>query len=148
MPALDLDPHASAGPIIGDSLCTLDALQGPGSNQVNSTAQIRNGTCFVTMYGEFDRANVDKLAAEVDACLMDSTSPSVLFDFGSVTFVNGSVLSLLYEVYDRLGDEAWLGVARPRPQVEHLFKVAGLFEMPNFHVFPTLAEALEVVDRG
>jgi anti-anti-sigma factor len=111
-----------------------------------STAEIRNTTCFVTLAGEFDRGNVDKLRAEIEACLSETSS--VLFDFGAVTFINGAVMSLLHDVYERLGDDAgWLGVARPLARIEKLFRVAGLSDLPRFRVFSTLKDALEATER-
>ena len=113
---------------------------------MTSTAEIRHGTCFVTLAGEFDRANVEELAAEIETCLKEASS--VLFDFGAVTFINGAVMALLHDVLERLGDGGWLGVARPLPEIERLLGVAGLCDVPNFRIFSTLKEALEVVDRG
>ena len=113
---------------------------------MTSSAVVRNRTCFVTLEGEFDRANVGELAAQIEACLAESSS--VVFDFGAVTFINGAVMSLLHDVLERLGDEGWLGVARPLPRIGKLLGVAGLSDLPNFRVFSTLKEALEVVDRG
>jgi anti-anti-sigma factor len=113
---------------------------------VTSTAVLRHGTCFVTLDGEFDRANVGELAAEIETCLAESSS--VLFDFGAVTFINGAVMHLLHDIRERLGSGGWLGVARPLPRIEKLLKVAGLAELPNFRIFTTLEEALEFIDRG
>ena len=67
---------------------------------MTSTAEIRHGICFVTLAGEFDRANVDRLATEIETCLKDASS--VLFDFGAVTFINGAVMSLLHDALKRL----------------------------------------------
>ena len=113
---------------------------------MTSTAEIRHGTCFVTLAGEFDRANVGELATEIETCLKEASS--VLFDFEAVTFINGAVMSLLHDVLARLGDGGWLGVARPLPGIEKLLGVAGLSDLPNFRIFSTLKEALEVVDQG
>ena len=113
---------------------------------MTSTAVVRNGTCFVTLAGEFDRANVDKLAAEIETCLVEASS--ALFDFGAVTFINGAVMALLHDVIERLGGGGWLGVARPLPRILKQLRVAGLSDLPNFRIFSTLKEALEVIDRG
>ena len=113
---------------------------------MSSTAEIRHGTCFVTLAGEFDRANVEELAAEIETCL--ASASSVLFDFGAVTFINGAVMSLLHDVLERLGDGGWLGIARPLPRIEKLLGVAGLSHSPKFRIFSTLKEALEVVGQG
>ena len=111
-----------------------------------SNAEIRNGICFVTLAGEFDRSNLEGLAREIQLCL--ATASSVLFDFGAVTFINGAVMALLHDVLERLGKGGWLGVARPLPRIEKLFGVAGLTDLPNFRVFATLKEALEVIDQA
>lgn len=113
---------------------------------MTSTAELRNGICFVTLAGEFDRASVDILRVEIDTCLEEASS--VLFDFGAVTFANGAVMSLLHDVLEGLRDGGWLGIARPLPSIEKIFQVAGLSSRPRFRVFPTLGEALEVVERG
>ena len=113
---------------------------------VTSTAEIRNGVCFVTLDGEFDRANVGEVRTDIETCLEQASS--VVFDFGGVTFANGAVMSLLFDVLDRLTDGSWLGVARPRPHIERLFGVAGLAARPNFRIFSTLAEALDVIEKG
>ena len=113
---------------------------------MTSTSEIRNRTCFVTLAGEFDRANVDQLAAEIKPCL--ASASSVLFDFGAVTYVNGALLSLLLDVLEGLEEGGWLGVARPLPRIERLLGVAGLTDRSNFRIFSTLKEALEVVERG
>jgi anti-anti-sigma factor len=113
---------------------------------VISTAEIRNGVCFVTLAGEFDRANVGQLRAEIDSCLQEASS--VLFDFGAVSFANGGVLSLLQDILEGLEEGAWLGIARPLPGIEKTFQVAGLIRQPSFRVFATLGEALEVIERG
>jgi anti-anti-sigma factor len=113
---------------------------------VTSTAEIRNRTCLVTLAGEFDRANVDELRAEIETCLKEASS--VLLDLGAVTFINGAVMSLLHDVRERLGNGGWLGVARPLPRIEKLLGVAGLSDLPHFRIFSTLGEALEVIDRS
>ena len=113
---------------------------------MTSTAEIRNQTCLVTMAGEFDRANVDALRAEIEWCLEGATS--VVFDFLEVTFINGAVMALLHDVLERVGEDGWLGVARPLVSIERLFAVAGLSALPNFRVFASLEEALEVIDQG
>ena len=110
-----------------------------------STAELRNLSCLVTMAGEFDRSNVDALRAEIEWCL--GSASSVVFDFEKVTFVNGAVLSLLRDVLERVGEDGWVGVARPRQEILALFAVAGLSFLPNFRVFSTLEEALEVIDQ-
>jgi anti-anti-sigma factor len=112
---------------------------------VTSAAEIRNGACFVTLAGEFDRTNVDQLAKDIESCLNDAST--VLFDFGAVTFINGAVMSLLHDVLERLGDGGWLGIARPLPRIEKLLDVAGLSDLPNFRIFPTLKEALDAIDH-
>ena len=113
---------------------------------MTSTAEIRNGICLVTLAGEFDRANVEQLRAEIRSCLEESSS--VVFDFGAVTFANGGVLSLLYDVLEGLDAGGWLGIARPLPSIERTFSVAGLGRQPNFRIFRTLGEALEAIARG
>ena len=113
---------------------------------MTSTAEIRNRTCLVTMAGEFDRGNVDILRAEIEGCL--ETASSVVLDFRLVTFANGAVMSLLHDILDLVGPDGWLGVAEPLPVIERLFSVAGFSPHPNFRVFPTLEEALRVIDQG
>ena len=113
---------------------------------MKSTAEIRNRTCLVTMAGEFDRANVDTLRAEIEWCLENSTS--VVFDFQEVTFINGGVMALFHDVLERVGEDGWLGVARPPASIERLFSVAGLSALPNFRVFVSLEEALGVIDQN
>jgi anti-anti-sigma factor len=111
---------------------------------VASRFEIRDQTCVVTLAGEFDRANLDTLVREITACL--TSAPSVLFDFGAVTYVNGAVMSLLLDVLEGLDEGGWLGVARALPWIEHLLQIAGLTERKNFRIFPSLDEALEAVD--
>jgi anti-anti-sigma factor len=113
---------------------------------VTSTAEIRNRTCLVTMAGEFDRANVDALRAEIQWCLESATS--VVLDFRQVSFANGAVMSLLHDILDLVGERGWLGVAGPLARIERLFTVAGLSTLPNFRVFSSLEEALRVIDQG
>jgi len=112
---------------------------------VTSTAEIRHQSCLVTMAGEFDRANVGALRAEIEWCLDSVTS--VVLDFRAVSFIDGAVMSLLHEILERLGDEGWLGVAEPLADIERLFRVAGLSAWPRFSVFPTLVEALKIIDQ-
>ncbi|MCL5734608.1 MAG: STAS domain-containing protein [Actinobacteria bacterium] len=115
---------------------------------MTSTAEVRNGVCFVTLAGEFDRGNVAALKTEIETCLEQASS--VVFDFGAVTFANGAVMSLLFDIIDRLeklGEGGWLGVARPVPVIERLFKVTGLVERPNFRIIPTLREALDIIEN-
>jgi anti-anti-sigma factor len=113
---------------------------------VTSTAEIRNQTCLVTMAGEFDRANVDILRAEIKDCLQNTSS--VVLDFRQVTFANGAVMSLLHDILDIVGEQGWVGVAEPLPVIERLFAVAGFSSRPNFRVFPSLQDALGVIDQG
>jgi len=113
---------------------------------VTSTAEIRNRTCLVTMAGEFDRANVDALRAEIQACL--ESASSVVLDFRQVSFANGAVMSLLHDILDLVGERGWLGVAEPLESIERLFTVAGLSSRLNFRVFSSLEQALDVIDRG
>ena len=113
---------------------------------MTSTAEIRHQSCVVTMAGEFDRANVGELRAEIEWCLDRATS--VVFDFGAVTFIDGAVMSVLHDILERLGAEGWLGVARPAARIERLLQVAGLSALPRFRIFPTLQEALKIIDRG
>lgn len=109
-----------------------------------STFEIRNRTCLVTLAGELDRANVAELVREITACL--DNAPSVLFDFGAVTYINGAVMSLLLDVLEGLDEGGWLGVARPLPWIEHLLQVVGLTDRKNFRIFPTITEALQAAE--
>jgi anti-anti-sigma regulatory factor len=113
---------------------------------VTSRAEIRNRTCLVTMAGEFGRADVVALRGEIEWCLESATS--VVFDLKEVTYANGAVMSLLHDVLERVGNGGWLGVARPLAHVERLFGTVGLTSLPNFRVFPTLDEALNLIDRS
>ncbi len=113
---------------------------------MKSIAEVRNNICLVTLAGEFDRANVDQLRAEIRSCLDEASS--VIFDFREVTFANGGVLSLLHDVLDGLSDGGWLGVAQPLPTIENTFRAAGLTRQPRFRIFSTLTEALEIIERG
>jgi anti-anti-sigma regulatory factor len=112
---------------------------------VTSTAEIRHQSCLVTMAGEFDRANLGAFRAEIEWCLGSATS--VVFDFAAVTFVDGALMAALHDILEGLGDEGWLGVARPPAHIERLFRVAGLSAVPRFRVFPTLEEALRIIDQ-
>ena len=107
---------------------------------MTSTAELRNGICIVTLSGEFDRGNADALKGEIETCLEQASS---VVDFGAVTFANGAMMSLLHDVLDGLNDGGWLAIARPLPQIERIFRVAGLTGQPGFRVFPTLGEAIE-----
>ena len=111
---------------------------------MKSTAEIRNRTCLVTMSGDFDRSNVDALQAEIEWCL--ESASSVVLDFRRVTFANGSVMSLLHDILDLVGEQGWLGVAEPLARIERLFSVAGLLSHKNFRVYSSLEEALRVID--
>ena len=113
---------------------------------MTSIAEIRHQSCLVTMAGEFDRANVGALRAETEWCL--DGAMSVVLDFRAVTFVDGAVMSFLHDILERLGDEGWLGVAEPLARIERLFRMAGLSTLPRFRVFPTLDEALKIIDQG
>jgi anti-anti-sigma factor len=113
---------------------------------LTSTAQIHKQTCVVTLEGEFDRSNVDKLAAEIEDCLRDSTS--VLFDFEAVTFVNGAVMALLHTILERLSADGWLGVVEVSPGITKILKVAGLFDQSNFRFFKTREAAMRAVNEG
>ena len=113
---------------------------------MTSTAELRNGICIVTLSGEFDRGNVDEIKTESATCV--DQARSVVFDFGAVTFASGAVMSYLHDVLEGLSDEGWVGIAQPLPEIERLFRVAGLTGRPGFGVFPTLNEALEVIARS
>ena len=113
---------------------------------MTSTAELRNGICIVTLSGEFDRGNADILKGDIETCLEQASS--VVFDFGAVTFANGAMMSLLHDVLDGLNDGGWLAIARPLPEIERIFRVAGLTSQPGFRIFPTLGEALEVIGRA
>ncbi len=113
---------------------------------MTTTAEIRQRTSVVTLVGEFDRANLADLQAEIEWCLQ-STSLLVL-DLSGVTYADGALLSLLLDVLERLGDAGWLSVAGPSKHVERLFAALGLSDLPAFHVYPTLQKALEAADRA
>ena len=51
-------------------------------------------------------------------------------------------------VWFDMGAEGWLGVARPAARTARLFRVAGLPALPRFRLFPTLEEAVKIIDRG
>lgn len=112
---------------------------------MTSTAEIRNGICLVTLDGEFDRASVEEIRVEVERCLRHASS--VVFEFSDVTFVDGGILALLREIHDSLGTGGWLGVARPRPWIRHLFEVTGLSAQPGFRVLADIKDAWAVNDR-
>jgi len=113
---------------------------------MTSTAEIRNGICLVTLDGEFDRASVEGIRAEVERCLQQAAS--VVFEFGDVTFVDGGMLALLREIHDSLGTGGWLGVARPRPWIRRLLEVTGLIGQPGFRILSDIKDAWAVNDRG
>jgi anti-anti-sigma factor len=106
---------------------------------VKSTLEIRDGICFLTLSGEYDRSNVRGLKAEIRSCL--EQAPSVVLDFAAVSFVNGAVMTLLRNTIDGLSAGGWVGIARPNPEITRLFEVAGLTAHPQFRLFPTMAAA-------
>lgn len=107
---------------------------------------IRNGTCLLTLSGEYDRANVDELASDIKGCF--GSAPSVLLDFQEVTFVDGAVLSLLHDVLERMSNRGRLGIARALPRMEDLLRIAGLTKRSNFQVFSSLEEAFQAISEG
>jgi anti-anti-sigma factor len=113
---------------------------------VISRPQIINGVCFFVLEGEFDHSNVDELRAAIDDCL--EQAPSLVLDFGGVSYANGALLSLLIDTVEHVGPLGWVGVVRPLPEIERLFHVSGLSERSNFYVFPTLTDALNVAGEG
>ena len=110
------------------------------------TFEMRNGTCLLAPVGEFDRTNAGELAISIEECLRSASS--VVLDFQAVTFVDGGVLSLFYDVLERLEGQGWLGIVRPIPWVRRLFDITGLSEKRNFRLFSTMEEALEAIDQG
>lgn len=104
-------------------------------------AEIHDGICFLRLRGDLDRDEVRDLRDEIHDCLQKA--PFLVFDFGAVTLVNGSVLSLLAETLESLTAEGWVGVLSPLPEIEQLFHVARLYDQPNFFVFPTKADILK-----
>lgn len=112
---------------------------------MTSTAEIRNGVCFVTLTGEVDRSHVDALAAEIEACL--SQAKHVVFDFSDLSFANGAVMALLHDVLDRLAPGGLLGIVSPRAEIERLFQVAGLSKRSGFRVFRSMDEAVQATDE-
>jgi anti-anti-sigma factor len=105
---------------------------------LKSTLDIRDGICFLTLSGEYDRSNVRGLRADIRSCL--AQAPSVVLDFGAVSFVNGAVMTLLRNTIDDLPAGGWVGVARPSAEIARLFAVAGLTDQPKFRLFPTVAD--------
>ena len=112
---------------------------------MTATAEIRNGICLVTLAGEFDRANVGEIEAEIEVCLQQARS--IVFDFKDLTFANGAVISLLHDALERLGDGGQVAVAEALPLIEMLFRVAGLTDLPNFRLYPNVSEAFRTMDR-
>ena len=112
---------------------------------MTATAEIRNGICLVTLAGEFDRANVGEVRAEVEACLQQARS--IVFDLKDVSFVDGALLSLFHDVLVRLGAGDRLAVAGSVPLIERLFHVAGLTELPRFGLYSNVGEALKSMGR-
>lgn len=107
---------------------------------MTSTAEIRNGICFVTLSGEFDRSNAIQLMGDIETCLNQASS--VVFDFRAVTFANGAIMCLLHDILEIVGPVGRVAVVGAIPDIERLFQVASLTGQPNFHVFATMEEAM------
>lgn len=110
------------------------------------TFETRKGTCLLALAGEFDRTNVDDLAAAAQKCL--ESAPSLVLGFRDVTFVDAGVLSLLHDVLDGLESRGWLGIVEPIPGIRRLLDVSGLSRRRNLRLFSTMAEAVSAIDEN
>jgi anti-anti-sigma factor len=102
----------------------------------------RAESCLLVLAGDIDRGNMGRLASALSECLR-SSSDAVIMDFGEVTFIDGGGLGLIHDALDTLGDEGWLGVARPSEDVYRFMEFAGLPARRGFHAFASLERALD-----
>lgn len=85
--------------------------------------EIRKDACLLVLSGEIDRSNLQPLAAALSDCI-DSNLAAVVLDLGEVTFLDGGALGLLHDALDKLGDDRWLGAARPLPEIRRVLQWA------------------------
>ena len=81
-----------------------------------------NGTPIIVIGGEIDLSNADQVQTKVDE-LVDEGAHRVIFDLGSLSFIDSSGIAVLVRTHNRVGT---VEIRQATPMVHRILEVTGL----------------------
>jgi anti-anti-sigma factor len=100
----------------------------------------------ITVRGEIDRSNVAELTALATSATK-GTGSSVILDVAGVTFIDGGVLGLIYDLVETRRREEWVGILSPSSAVSRLLEISGLIEERALRVLDRTDEGFAVIKK-
>ena len=115
-------------------------LPANGRLRVEPASGADGSTCVVvSLLGEFDMSNADRLRNQLSSSL-ESTSGMVVLDLGALDFADSTVLGVLVAAHRRAeAAGVTLRLAAPPPFIQRLLKITNLDSL--IETFPNVASA-------
>jgi anti-sigma B factor antagonist len=83
-----------------------------------------DGNPVIRIGGEIDLSNAEQVQARIDE-LVDDSATRVVFDLGSLSFIDSSGIAVLVRTHNRVGA---VEVRRATPMVHRILEVTGLLD--------------------
>ncbi|MEU6673917.1 STAS domain-containing protein [Streptomyces sp. NPDC046853] len=110
-----------------------------GRPQLSLEQHARDGAWVVIVRGEVDAGSISPLQRATRAAA--AAVPTLVLDFGAVTFADSSALNLLVALHH----STTLRVAAPQPQLQYLLSITGADQVLN--IYPTTDHACAATPR-
>lgn len=103
--------------------------------------EIEKDTLLVAPDGELDHHSAQKIRTEVDEKLLCGIK-NVIFDFSALNFMDSSGIGMIMGRYKKISAGGGkVVIAAPRPQVQRIIEMAGLFRI--IRIEPDIKKALK-----
>ncbi len=97
---------------------------------ININPLSEKGYQIVQLVGEFDKAGYGDVRKQLDACVADFKGTHLVFDFGSLKFINSEGIGYLVEVHTHLvHQKKSLVIVSANEHVLDVFNTIGIKEM-------------------
>jgi anti-sigma B factor antagonist len=116
-----------------------------GRRASNFAVEQRDQAAVVIVEGDLDLLSAPRLKGTLTS-LLGAGSRLLVLDFGGVTFMDSTALSVLIGVHRQLGPDERMAIAGARAEVLRVFELSGL--VAAFEIFPSVDAAAAHVTSG
>jgi anti-sigma B factor antagonist len=108
-----------------------------GPTPLTTQVSYRFGVPLIYVSGELDHASSPTLREVIRQELSDEVRV-LLLELSEVGYIDSGGLGLLFDTVRQLRNRGWAGAIAPNPNVQRMFELTGLADLPGFRLFPDL----------